>query len=98
MQESKSSTWHARGDAFAQSHMPGHGYRPSFWRIFQFCITVATQGIWEALGRLVCFLPRYLARRRTTGENRTDFTTPPALGHLGDVRVKVNVDVDFEEA
>jgi len=95
MQHDHTSIWKKRGTAFKKSRVMREGdSRPSQWRILQFALRQVVLNLWCAFTSLNVLVPQALGGLRR-GRPADHFLGAP-LGHLGDVRVQVQVDVNVE--
>jgi len=98
MQQDASQVWNQRGHDFDKFKVFGKSKsRPSQWRIVQFALGGAVHKLWGALIIIISIIPQTMKRLRGRPEKPDIPFISESLGHLGDVRVKVHVDVNEED-
>jgi hypothetical protein len=100
MQQDNSNFWRQRGNDFEKFKILGERQRrPSQWRILQFALLRFARTIWGAFGFVLSLVPQLvqISTRRRPKPHENPFTRQ-SLGDLGDVHVKIHVDVDVEDA
>ena len=100
MQRDESMVWRDRGTAFDRVKVLGsNSGTPSYWWILHFVMRKVVLMVSRVLSALVSLMPYAIMKwRRQQAARPEDAFMPASLGHLGDVRVQVQVAVDIEAA
>jgi hypothetical protein len=96
MRQHRSKLWRQRGKDLERQKTSDHG-QPSQWRTVQFALLRLGLAIWGGFQFILCCLQHKLPTSRSN-PHLDPFAQQHSLGDLGDVHVKVHVDIDVEDA